>query len=187
MDIQSRIAIFQFFLGLALLGFAWALYRRTKTDRYREDLFTIRDDLFDYMWKNQVDFDLPAYRLMRQMLNGAIRAAGDISPWSFITVVVLVQRQRAQTDRLAVALEEVRDEAVRAHLYGVREKFVFRFAKFVFAEGILGLLVACVHGITATPKRVREVLHRWAGQWDEPLVVWGSPNPHGAMSREPRP
>ena len=151
MDLQTRVSILQVFLGVGLVGFAYAhMYRKTRTDRYREDLFTLRDALFDYMWENRVPFDLPAYRLTRQLLNGAIRAADSVSLWSLLLVAVFVRRQQWHEDRLSVALDAIPDPALRSHFRDVRVQFGHRLGRFLVAEGILGPFLA----LLATPTRL---------------------------------
>lgn len=59
-------------LATVVLSCVW---RTTKVDCYRENMFTLRDELFDYMWRNGLSFDLRAYRLMREYINGSIRIA----------------------------------------------------------------------------------------------------------------
>jgi len=60
-------------VGLCVLLIIYKFfYQKTRLDQFREDLFTIRDELFDYMWKNNLDYNLQAYRELRSMLNGFI-------------------------------------------------------------------------------------------------------------------
>ena len=174
MDIQTRMHIVQLFLGLGVLGYGYlGVYRRTSVDRYREDLFTLRDDLFDYMWKNGISFDLPAYRLLRQLLNGAIRAAGTVTPWSFIAFAVVVAREKLSEDRLSLALQQVDDDEVRTHLTTVHEQFAARFVTFLFAEGFIGVLVKSIQRLQWVHKRARTFLYSLATLWSEPLVAFG--------------
>ena len=189
MDLQTRVSILQFFLGVGLLGFAYAhMYRRTRTDQYREDLFTLRDELFDYMWQNNIPFDLPAYRLMRQALNGAIRTADSLSVWSFFWVAVALRRNPDKADRLTAALDALADQAVRKHLWGVLKRFAHRFLSFLFAEGAMGLVVSLASRLATVRDWVQPRLRLRAEQWNEPLVTFGSDeNPALRMSGERRP
>ena len=94
MEAQDQLAIAQLCLSLALIVFGVCyMHRRTRVDRYRERLFTLRDGLFDYMWKNDIPFDLPAYRLMRAFLNGAIRVASEVTPTMFLAVMFATSRK----------------------------------------------------------------------------------------------
>jgi hypothetical protein len=42
-------------------------------DRFRQDVFGLRDELWDFAASGQISFDDPAYRLLRQLMNGFIR------------------------------------------------------------------------------------------------------------------
>ena len=55
------------------------LYRDYRADSLRQDLFEIRDELFDQAASGLVDFDEPAYDMLRETLNGNIRFAHRLS------------------------------------------------------------------------------------------------------------
>src|SRR5712672_3868742 len=75
MSEREYVLVLQLFISVAVAWFVYAyIYKRTRQDGFRENLFAIRDDLFDYMWKNNVPYDLPAYGALRSALNGVIRA-----------------------------------------------------------------------------------------------------------------
>lgn len=58
-------------LGLVILVF-W-LYRQLVLDRFRQNLFSLRDSLFDEARKGNIDFESDAYQALRQTMNGLIR------------------------------------------------------------------------------------------------------------------
>jgi hypothetical protein len=77
--------------GLSVLaiwvGFFW-LYRDYEIDRYRQRLFELRDELWDYAAEGHVAFDNPAYRLIRIRINGLIRFAHMLScTWLVMALV----------------------------------------------------------------------------------------------------
>lgn len=75
---DSRVLVAEFFLTVGALWFVYSyLYKRIRLDAFRETLFTVRDDLFDYMWQHNLPFDNRAYGLLRSSLNGMIRTAND--------------------------------------------------------------------------------------------------------------
>jgi hypothetical protein len=57
----------------------WFLYffcwREHRIDTYRQRLFAIRDELFDYAASGAIKFDDPAYTTLRDLSNGLIRFA----------------------------------------------------------------------------------------------------------------
>ncbi len=61
-------------ISLTLLVILWFwIYQNYRTDVLREELFKLRDDLFDEACKGNITFDAPAYGAMRTSVNGLIR------------------------------------------------------------------------------------------------------------------
>lgn len=75
------------YMVASLLCFAFLLYvfdfsyRKYRIDLLRFYLFRARDRLFDAAEKGVIPFDDPAYGMTRQMLNGMIRFAHELSLW----------------------------------------------------------------------------------------------------------
>ena len=115
MDAQDQLAIAQLGVSLALLVVAVSvMHRRTRVDCFRERLFTLRDELFDFMWQNNVDFDLPAYRLVRTVLNNVICVASSITPMTLLVVLLVVKRQAAHESMCSKAIKAIENPATRA-------------------------------------------------------------------------
>ena len=68
--------------GLSLLGlwvwFFW-LYRDYRIDAYRQRVFALRNELWDYAAAGHISFDDPAYLVVRNRMNGLIRFAHLLS------------------------------------------------------------------------------------------------------------
>ena len=167
MEAQDQLAIAQLCLSLALIAFGMGyMHRRTRADRYRESLFTLRDGLFDYMWKNDVSFDLPAYRLMRAFLNGAIRVAGDVTPTMFVVVMFAASRQ-APAPALSAAIDQIEDPRIREHFRQTCSNFVEVLLVFL---GPIGLIIRSAVKLDRFKRVVRAQIDRWINE----LVVFGS-------------
>jgi hypothetical protein len=65
----------------AILFWLWPMVR---LDCFRQQMFTVRDDLFDYAASGKISFRHPAYRLLRQSMNGFIRYGHQISFCQFV-------------------------------------------------------------------------------------------------------
>ena len=186
MDAQDQLAVAQSILGLALLVFVMGcMHRRTKLDRYRESLFTLRDDLFDYMWKNGVPFDLPAYRLMRDFLNGGIRTAGVVTPLMLAAAALFRDRQQEPAGALSAAIEAIEDPDVRARFKQTCSDFAEESLAFF---GPVGLLARPAFKLDRFKRTVRAHADRWIDE----LVVFGSadaaaPPLFGSRKRPRRP
>ena len=65
-------------LALSLLAI-WFLYfycwREHRMDTFRQNLFALRDELFDFAKSGEIAFDDPAYGTLRNVANGMIRYA----------------------------------------------------------------------------------------------------------------
>ena len=170
MDAQDQAAIVQLCVSLGLIGFAFDyMYRRTRVDRYRETLFTLRDDLFDYMWKNDLSFDLPAYRLMRTFLNGAIRVAGEASPLAFVVLMFTISRQMpgGPAYRLPAEIAAIKDARTREYFMRTRDEVVRALLVFL---GVIGLLLRLAYKLD----RFRAWAREHANRWIDELLLFGS-------------
>lgn len=70
--LQSLISLFL----LLLLGL---LYNRYRVDKLRQELFAVRDELFDRARSGEIAFDSRSYTTARLIINGMIRFAHKIS------------------------------------------------------------------------------------------------------------
>ena len=60
--------------------FSWLYYyKKYQLDSYRQDIFTIRDELFIYAAEGNISFEHEAYQMARTYLNGSIRFAERLS------------------------------------------------------------------------------------------------------------
>ena len=174
MGLQEQVYLAQLLPTLVLVTVALAyVWRRTKVDCYRESMFTLRDELFDYMWENEISLDLRAYRLMRESLNGAIRIADIMTPLSFIAVVLMVRRHHHPARRqLAVAISEIEDVGVRKRFEQVDDEAIRRQLRFL---GGAGLLIRAAYKLTRFKHWGRVQVDRWS----DALLAFGSPEADG--------
>lgn len=121
---------------LWLLLFLWPAHR---LDAFRQDLFLIRDELFDYAANGKIDMAHPAYQLLRQNLNGYLRYAHHLS---FFQVTMKRWQDRAfahepkyvWSERWQRALKAIPDQQVKADL----ENFHLRTSLAVGKRLIIG-------------------------------------------------
>ena len=61
-------------IGLFALWFWYVIcWREHRVDTFRQRLFEVRDDLFDFAASGAIGFDDPAYIILRDLCNGMIR------------------------------------------------------------------------------------------------------------------
>jgi hypothetical protein len=78
---------------------AWVLfyeYPRSAIERTRNELFSLRDELFDLGQKGEIPFDSDAYTILRGLLNGMIRYAHDISGTQLIATQLIRSKSATQ-------------------------------------------------------------------------------------------
>lgn len=144
--------ILQFAISTALLVIVlWRLWPSSRLDIFRQQMFVVRDELFDYAFAGNIDFSHPAYRLLRRSLNGYIRYAHQLTffrlcmtllEWNFST-------GKPQTEWLSnweAAVKTIPDERVRAEL----ERFHLRAFALVLRRIIFGspVLMSAVSAVT---------------------------------------
>jgi len=103
-------------LAIVLLKF-WA---EARLDAFRQEMFALRDELFDYAAKGHIEFNDPAYRLLRQVMNGFIRYGHQLT---FFRVCVTVAEAHITklnppnwSEAWGRALKGIRDTEVQSTL-----------------------------------------------------------------------
>lgn len=87
----------------------FAFYRDYRTDRYRQKLFGLRDDLFDYAAQGNIRFDDEAYKKLRAMINGSIRFGHRLNLPYFLGLTLgfsLLRSGKDESPRFAAAWRE---------------------------------------------------------------------------------
>jgi hypothetical protein len=69
-------------MGIATILF-W-LWSSVRLDCFRQEMFAVRDELFDYAASGHIAFNHPAYRLLRQSMNGFIRYGHQLSFYQWV-------------------------------------------------------------------------------------------------------
>ncbi len=103
----------------AILLFGLIPYARL--DGFRQEMFAIRDELFDYAADGNIAFDHPAYMLLRKQMNGLIRYGHQLTVFRFSMTVIShkVAGRPANTQWLhewQKAIDSIEDERVRKGL-----------------------------------------------------------------------
>jgi hypothetical protein len=79
--------------GLSLLGLAYVyfwLYRDYRRDLLRTRLFKIRAELFDAAQSGRIDFNHPAYGLLRSTLNGFLRYGHKVGAFRLVMTALFL-------------------------------------------------------------------------------------------------
>jgi hypothetical protein len=66
---------------IALIVLVFELWPAQRVDIFRQQMFALRDELFDFAVQGGIRFDDPAYILLRHLMNGFIRYAHNLTPF----------------------------------------------------------------------------------------------------------
>jgi len=134
-------------LGGTALVFFW-LIPTLRLDVYRQKLFVLRDQLFDYALSGEISFDDPAYRLLRDHMNGLIRYGHHLSIFRvslsmLISSVTNIEPRKSWHDSWSAALAQVPSECARKRLIRFHEDAVTHAAKhLILGSPVLLAIVA---------------------------------------------
>ncbi|MHB8500023.1 MAG: hypothetical protein ACYDCG_02095 [Candidatus Acidiferrales bacterium] len=134
------------------MAFAFVLLKfvaDARLDEFRQQMFLIRDELFDYAAAGKINFDEGAYRLLRKSMNGFIRYGHQLTFFRLCVTMVELKLQGKNseskwTEDWHLSLEKVRDDEVRATLEQFHERAMTCVAeRVIFGSPALISLVVC--------------------------------------------
>lgn len=84
-------------ISLLLIGIlVFWLYRDYRIDKFRQNMFKLRDDFFDDSSKQGISFDSSAYGMMRSTMNGFIRFAHRMNFLEALLFVFMFRKKESQ-------------------------------------------------------------------------------------------
>lgn len=66
-------------------------YKNYRIDAFRQDIFEIRDELFEYAKNGNIGFRHPAYGALRSLMNGFIRFGHQISILRLLITIIILK------------------------------------------------------------------------------------------------
>jgi hypothetical protein len=154
MNANDYGTLLRFFITLGLLwAFAVFLWRRHAVEKFRQDMFSLRDSLFDLADANresEFTFGTPAYEEFRNELNGIIRFAHRIS---FARAMLFHNSRRVFLPQLATSrivrrswaiIVGIEDERLRTALSARVRAMNWKIVKFMMKTSPFCLFVAAV-------------------------------------------
>jgi hypothetical protein len=134
---------------LSLAAIVWLkLLPMQRLDKLRQQLFSLRDEMFDYAADGNIGFDDPAYVLLRNQMNGFIRFGHQIT--LFRLVMSACGRRAAGkplhatwTNQWSLSISGVSNESVRRDMVRFHERASSIVAKHLIKGSIiLSMMVA---------------------------------------------
>lgn len=104
----------------------------------RQDLFELRDRLFDIAADQRIDFSDAAYCQLREYLNGYIRFAHKITLGSFFIGAAYLNSETLEKYNIEKTIENVTDESVRHEMRDIFRKTVFILIRHMVIRSPLG-------------------------------------------------
>lgn len=156
-------------IGIAYLIF-WR-YREFQIDQFRQGMFELRAELFDFADMGNIAFDDRAYGALRSTINGFIRFGHRLTLWHLLSLVLMTnieeQKQTEPFDERWAKLMKPLDDAVRQQMEEYRarmERLVIKHLLFAAPEFLIIVLplfvatftvVAGKHAISAMTSSVQ--------------------------------
>lgn len=134
MTLEEFIHAVHFMIPIVGIWVIMWLWRDYRVDALRERLFLLRQELFDYAASGNVPFNDPAYRSLRDAMDGMIRFAHKIS---FIRLVLSVIANRLSPSPLMgqhfrkwrLAVDQLKSQAVKDQLLEFHGKMAVAMVK----------------------------------------------------------
>lgn len=144
-------------VSAALIFCVWYFgFRRMKNDSFRCEIRQLRDELFDFMVVNGLDFRDEAYLKTREFLNGILRLSNILDPIVFVIIVVVSRNgSRGQLGRVTARAPE----ALQQKLKETQKLAVERFVAHI-CSGFIGFVVLTSVSMTL---RIRSIWLKIAG------------------------
>ncbi len=158
--------------GLAGMAFVlWVLYPKYAIDRYRQEMFAIRDSLFDEAAVGRLAFDSDAYTMLRTLMNSHIRYAHRLGLVE-TTLVLIAMRRHAPVlaaqfstrfEASIAALPPEQGAIIRSHYERVMQLV---FKKLVLGSAFVMMIIPALIGVFAIRHGIGVLLRLLRGPID---------------------
>jgi hypothetical protein len=156
-------------VGLFILwAFLYFCYRDYRLDTFREELFIIRNELFEYAASGALPFDSPAYSLLRNFVNQMIRYAHSLTFTRYIIVVILNNIHGDGRYNIIMewkkAVARIDSEEVRNKLYEFHNRIATSIAGQIFRRSIvmflLLIMLAIIFWLLGSRRKETDIIGR---------------------------
>jgi hypothetical protein len=153
-----------------VLGLWWLYfygYRQLVIDNTRQRLFFIRDRLFDQARDGHIDFNAPAYGMLRLTLNGMIQYAHDFSLVSWLSLRYAEKRFGAEAqgrrygEAFATALKELQHDDRLIVEETMRDMHITIVKHVIYRSLLLTLVFLALRAISRVRRFVDQTIKAW--------------------------
>jgi hypothetical protein len=91
-----------YFALMSLLGLfglwvvVYYLWPDFRNDAFREDIFSVRDEMFEYASRGSVSFDHPAYTLLRSRMNALLRHGHNLTLTRLVVINATIRDAKSE-------------------------------------------------------------------------------------------
>jgi hypothetical protein len=150
-SLDAAVEVCHLGLNVILLWLTWHyLWRRACQERLRQNLFDLRDELFDFARSGEITFQEPAYVLLRGRINSMIRFSHRLGVTRLFTFICFqryigeIPNDRNAARALKSALSQVKGREVKAVLDGFSARLEEQIVKHILYASPHVILVAPV-------------------------------------------
>jgi|ERR1051326_333031 hypothetical protein len=126
-------------ISVSGLAIALAVYRRSVIDAYCQDLFILRNHLWEYA-KDKGILNLPGHRELRDLLNSFIKLA-SLTNVLVVVPILLFTRSVPNERPIRSLIQDLPDEKDRQKLASVHTSAATMFLKVLFVHTFPGMLI----------------------------------------------
>jgi hypothetical protein len=126
-------------LQFSVVAFLWSILvfkviPDARLDGFRQKMFSIRDEMFDYAADGNIAFDHPAYVMLRHQMNGFIRHGHQLTVFRCLMTVAIrkvegVNLNTSWHSELQKSLDSLPDPTVRETLMTFYQRSMWLAAK----------------------------------------------------------
>ncbi len=171
--IQQLVTFLASLASVILLLIVLRLFADLRLDAFRQDMFALRDEVFDFAMNGNIGFSHPSYRLLRKSMNGFIRYAHNLTFYRLMITMLqwrLLSREPEikWAEEWDHALESIADNRVRETMKEFHDRSFELVAKrVVLGSPILVTVMVCTiirHGLSSLTKAVAGSLSEFIDQ-----------------------
>jgi hypothetical protein len=142
----------------ALVFVRWNLYEGYRMDAFRQRLFDLRKELFEYAADGGISFEHEAYELLRTRINRLIRYAHTYSLVHLFLALAFEHEDATPKTEIETAIEAIRDPRVRERLTWINTRVTVYFAWHLVCSSWIALSFGLtIYAVTRIGERAKEL------------------------------
>ena len=152
------------------------LWPCVRLDNFRQSMFALRDEMFDFAANGNISFNDPAYLLLRKSMNGFIRYAHNLTFFRMNLTIIYWNvfskvPETKWSESWNAALAKISDENVRRQMRIFQERSIYLVSERLFLGSpiLIGLLTC--YAIQYGVFNLTEAVGRALAKFIDPKVL----------------